>query len=76
MEKLQLHGFNNLTKSLSFNIYDICYAKSGQQQRRYIEYIDEMYNAKRDADIDRNECDHRCRNFEHRASDYGLRVPA
>lgn len=47
MEKLQLHGFNNLTKSLSFNIYDICYAKSEQQQRKYIEYIDEAYSAKR-----------------------------
>jgi len=47
MDKLQLHGFNNLTKSLSFNIYDICYAKSEQQQRRYIEYIDEAYSAKR-----------------------------
>ncbi|MDU1157063.1 MAG: hypothetical protein E6992_17470, partial [Escherichia coli] len=25
MKKLKLHGFNNLTKSLSFCIYDICY---------------------------------------------------
>ncbi|MFJ5286361.1 S-adenosylmethionine decarboxylase, partial [Pseudomonas sp. NPDC088429] len=24
--KLKLHGFNNLTKSLSGNFYDICYA--------------------------------------------------
>ncbi|HFD3105591.1 MULTISPECIES: hypothetical protein, partial [Enterobacteriaceae] len=24
MKKLKLHGFNNLTKSLSFCIYDIC----------------------------------------------------
>jgi S-adenosylmethionine decarboxylase len=47
INKLQLHGFNNLTKSLSFNIYDICYAKTEQQKRRYIEYIDEMYNAER-----------------------------
>ena len=47
IEKLELHGFNNLTKSLSFNIYDICYAKTETQQRRYIEYIDEMYNAQR-----------------------------
>jgi S-adenosylmethionine decarboxylase len=47
MDKLQLHGFNNLTKSLSFNIYDICYAKSEEQQRHYIEYIDEAYNAGR-----------------------------
>lgn len=47
MDKLQLHGFNNLTKSLSFNIYDICYAKSERGQRRYIEYIDEAYSATR-----------------------------
>lgn len=47
MDKLQLHGFNNLTKSLSFNIYDICYAKSEHGQRRYIEYIDEAYSAVR-----------------------------
>lgn len=46
-EKLQLHGFNNLTKSLSFNIYDVCYAKSDAEQRRYIEYIDEVYNSNR-----------------------------
>ena len=26
-DKLKLYGFNNLTKSLSFNIYDVCYAK-------------------------------------------------
>lgn len=47
MDKLQLHGFNNLTKTLSFNIYDVCYAKSEQGQRRYIEYIDEAYSATR-----------------------------
>ncbi len=47
MEKLKLHGFNNLTKTLSFNIYDICYAKNDKDKREYIEYIDEMYNAQR-----------------------------
>jgi len=46
MNKLQLHGFNNLTKTLSFNIYDICYAPAAKQQE-YIEYIDEAYNAAR-----------------------------
>jgi len=45
--KLRLHGFNNLTKSLSFNIYDICYAKTARHRREYIEYIDEAYNAQR-----------------------------
>ena len=47
MHKLKLHGFNNLTKTLSFNIYDICYADSPAHRREYIEYIDEVYNAKR-----------------------------
>jgi S-adenosylmethionine decarboxylase len=45
--KLKLHGFNNLTKTLSFNIYDICYARTEEQRREYIEYIDEAYNAER-----------------------------
>jgi S-adenosylmethionine decarboxylase len=48
---MTLHGFNNLTKNLSFNIYDICYAKTAQQRRDYIEYIDEAYNARRLTEI-------------------------
>ncbi len=47
MKKLKLHGFNNLTKTLSFNIYDICYAKTVAERKAYIEYIDEEYNAER-----------------------------
>lgn len=47
LKKLQLHGFNNLTKTLSFNVYDICYADSEEQRLAYIEYIDEAYNADR-----------------------------
>ncbi len=46
-EKLALYGFNNLTKSLSFNIYDVCYAKSQREQKDYIEYIDRQYNSER-----------------------------
>ena len=45
--KLKLYGFNNLTKSLSFNIYDVCYAKTQREQHKYIEYIDEQYNSER-----------------------------
>jgi len=45
--RLQLYGFNNLTKTLSFNIYDVCYAKSEREQRDYISYIDEQYNSDR-----------------------------
>ncbi len=45
--KLKLYGFNNLTKTLSFNMYDICYAVSEEARQQYIEYIDEQYNAER-----------------------------
>ena len=31
--KLKLYGFNNLTKALSFNIYDVCYAKTNASSR-------------------------------------------
>ena len=46
-KKLKLHGFNNLTKTLSFNIYDINYAATPAQEQGYIRYIDEAYNAQR-----------------------------
>ena len=45
--KLKLQGFNNLTKTLSFNIYDVCYAKTRRHRAEYIEYIDDVYNAER-----------------------------
>ena len=45
--RLKLHGFNNLTKTLSFNIYDICYAQTAQQCSEYIEYINRAYNSER-----------------------------
>lgn len=47
MDKIRLHGFNNLTKTLSFNIYDVCYAVTDVQNREYMDYIDEVYNAER-----------------------------
>lgn len=47
LKKLKLFGFNNLTKTLSFNMYDICYAKTSEHRHAYIEYIDEEYNAER-----------------------------
>ncbi len=46
-KKLRLHGFNNMTKTLSFNIYDINYAANSDQEKRYIQYIDEAYSAER-----------------------------
>ena len=46
-DKIKLYAFNNLTKTLSFNIYDVCYAKSEREQKDYIAYIDEQYNSER-----------------------------
>lgn len=47
VSKIKLHGFNNLTKSLSINCYDICFAKTAQHKKEYLQYIDEVYNAER-----------------------------
>lgn len=44
---MELFGFNNLTKTLSFNIFDICYAKTKREHLDYIAYIDEQYNSER-----------------------------
>ncbi len=45
--KIKLHGFNNLTKTLSFNFYDICYTGTAAQQQEYLQYVDDEYNAQR-----------------------------
>jgi S-adenosylmethionine decarboxylase len=54
LEKVLLHGFNNLTKTLCFNMYDICYTKTVEDRRAYIEYIDEQYNAEKLTEILKN----------------------
>lgn len=46
-QRVTLHGFNNLTKSLSFNMYDICYTETKAEREAYLEYIDEQYNSDR-----------------------------
>lgn len=50
-DKLKLQGFNNLTKTLSFNTYNIVYTSDKTQQQRYIEHIDSKFNAKSLTDI-------------------------
>jgi S-adenosylmethionine decarboxylase len=47
LKKLKLHSFNNLTKSLSFNLYDVSWAKTEEERAAYLHYIDEEYNAER-----------------------------
>ncbi|PAT01518.1 S-adenosylmethionine decarboxylase [Candidatus Izimaplasma bacterium ZiA1] len=55
--KLALYGFNNLTKSLSFNIYDVCITETEEDRKKYIEYIDEIYNSQRLMNILQNVAD-------------------
>lgn len=52
--KIRLYGFNNITKTLSFNMYDICYTKSVEDRDSYIAYIDEQYNSERLTNILKN----------------------
>ena len=48
---VQLQGFNNLTKSLSFNLYDFCVARNDYERQAYVDYIHERYNAARITDL-------------------------
>ncbi len=38
-DKLKLDGFNNLTKCLSFNLYDFCVARNKAERDSYVEYV-------------------------------------
>lgn len=42
----EILGFNNLTKALSFNLYDFAVALNEEERLSYIRYIDERYSAK------------------------------
>lgn len=53
-EKLQLHDFNNLTKTLTFNLYDVCITETDKDKKHYIASIDEMYSADRLTEILKN----------------------
>jgi S-adenosylmethionine decarboxylase len=53
---IKLSGFNNLTKILSFNIYDFCIAMNEKQKEEYIQYIHTKFCAKNIRDIARNIC--------------------
>lgn len=56
-QRVKLHGFNNLTKSLSFNMYDICFTRNKEEREKYIAYIDEQYSAERLTSILKNVAD-------------------
>lgn len=56
-EKLKLAGFNNLTKALSFNIYDFCTADTDAERTAYVDYINTKYNANKITSVLRGICD-------------------
>ncbi len=56
-EKLKLSGFNNLTKVLSFNLYDFCITMNKDQRHEYIQYIDEKYNAQKIIEVSQKICE-------------------
>lgn len=56
-EKIKLSGFNNLTKILSFNLYDFCIAINDQQRVDYVNFIHEKYNAERIITVSEKICE-------------------
>lgn len=56
-DKIQLEGFNNLTKSLSFNLYDFCVARNEYERNAYVDYVQKRYSAEKVTGILRGICD-------------------
>lgn len=54
---LKLTGFNNLTKALSFNLYDFCVARNDAERDAYMEYVHEHYNGDKITEILKGICD-------------------
>ena len=73
MSKLRLQGFNNLTKTLSFNLYDICYASTpGAAGTLHRLYRRGLQRRTADPDSDYRLQNHRRQYPEHRPA--GLRA--
>lgn len=56
-DRIKLSGFNNLTKILSFNLYDFCIAMNDKQKDEYINFINKKYSAQKIRDIARKICE-------------------
>ena len=56
-ERIKLSGFNNLTKILSFNLYDFCITFNDKEKDEYINWINEKYSSKKILDISRKICE-------------------
>ncbi len=56
-DRIKLSGFNNLTKILSFNLYDFCITFNDKQKDEYINWINEKYNSQNILEISRKICE-------------------
>ena len=56
-EKIKLSGINNLTKILSFNLYDFCITFDDKQKEEYINWINEKYSSDKILKISREICE-------------------
>lgn len=56
-EKVKLQGFNNLTKQLSFNLYDFCIARNESERQSYIKYVSDRFSAKKVTEVLTGICD-------------------
>ena len=54
---MKLQGFNNLTKTLNFNLYDFAAARSASERDSYVLYVNENFNRKKISKILRNIAD-------------------
>ena len=46
-EPVRLQGFNNLTKVVSFNLYDFAVARSDAERESYVSYLHENFSGQR-----------------------------
>ena len=53
-EPVRLKGFNNLTKVVSFNLYDFAVARNQRERDSYVRYLAENFNGVRITEILRN----------------------
>lgn len=53
---IELSGFNNLTKALSFNLYDFCIARNDEERESYKKYIQNTYNANKVTEVLKGIC--------------------
>ena len=53
---IKLSGFNNLTKSLSFNLYDFCVARNEYEREAYVKYIEQRFSAPKITEILKGIC--------------------